>query len=350
MALKAVVFAAGYGKRLRPLTVNRPKHVLPIAGKPLVKIIVESLAEAGVSDVGVLIGYHGEFVRKSLTGVKQPRLDFIIQQQLLGTGAALKECRQYLEGEEFFFVVYGDVTVTADVLRKLRKEMEQERYDGMLAAVKTTETARFGIVETQNNKLIKIREKENKPGPVNAGIYILSREIFPILETIGFSPRGEIELTDAVNKYVEGGKVVGVEVFEGNWWFDVGNPSDYLNANRFFIQKIHGGKIVMEPCVTIGDGCVLKGAVFLGESVTFGKNCKIVGPTMIMAGSKIDTGSLVSESVVLENCYVGKNSYLKNSIICENNVFQQGVEVVSEGLPAFVSEPGALYKQRLKVV
>lgn len=348
--MKAVILAAGFGKRLRPLTLNRPKHVLPLAGKPLVRLTVEALGSAGVDEVGVLVGYMGEIVIDSLRDVKNPKISFIYQKEVLGTGAALKECRPFLEGEEVFYVVYGDVTVTSEILRELSEMMMHSRYDGALAAVESEDTSRFGVVEVKDGRLIRIGEKESRKGPVNAGIYIFKNDIFRALEETGFSPRGEIELTDAVNRYVAAGGVVGVKVFSGGWWFDIGNPSDYLRANMVLLQKLYDRRLYFAKNVQIGDGCVFKGPVYLGDNVSVGARCNIIGPTMVCERTVIDEDSVIMGSVILEKCYLGKKSKVSDSVICEESFFGDGVEVLSEKFPSFVSEPGFVAQKRLKVV
>ncbi|MDW8084147.1 MAG: sugar phosphate nucleotidyltransferase [Candidatus Caldarchaeum sp.] len=345
-----MVLAAGYGKRLKPLTVNRPKHVLPLAGKPLIQMIVESLGHAGVQEVGVLVGYHGEKVQDALKPVTQPRITFIRQKQLLGTGAALKECRDYLAGEEFFCVVYGDVTISTDVIIALQKMVEDGVYDGVLAAVESEETGRFGVVETKDDRLVRIGEKEMKAGPVNAGIYILNKKVFEVLDRTGLSPRGEIELTDALNKYVLEGGVIGVKFFGKGWWFDIGNPSDYLKANTVYLAKFFDRVVCAEKNVSFGNDVVVSGPLYIGPNVSIGRDSVIEGPSMICSGSVVGDGSVVSNSVIMENCYVGKKSLVRRSVICEDSLFVEGLEVLSNGFPAFVCDPGFKSEKRLKVV
>ncbi|MDW8063879.1 MAG: sugar phosphate nucleotidyltransferase [Candidatus Caldarchaeum sp.] len=345
-----MVFAAGYGKRLRPLTLNRPKHVLPLAGKPLVRMVVDALAMAGFEEVGVVVGYQAEKVKNSFQDVAKPKIRFITQNNLLGTGAALMECRDYLAGEEFFAVVYGDVTVSADVVQSLLNMLEEGGYDGVLAAVETGETGRYGVLEAEGNRLVRVSEKENKQGPVNAGIYILHRKIFDVFDRVGLSPRGEIELTDALNKFVSEGGVIGVGFFGGGWWFDIGNPSDYLKANLVYLSRLYGRSIDFEGEVNVGSGTKFKGPVFIGNKVSFGRNCIVEGPAMICRETVVDDGTVLRNSVVLENCYVGKHSNIRDAVICEESVFLEGLEIVSDRFPAYVSDPGFRAEKRLKVL
>lgn len=350
MSVKAVVFAAGYGKRLRPLTLNRPKHVLPIAGKPLISWVVEALGEAGVNEVGVLVGYQGEYVKQALQNFKTIETVFITQQKILGTGAALLECREYLRDEDSFVVVYGDVTVNRDVLVSLRKFWEEGGFDGAMVAVSVDDASRFGVVNIRDNLLVRIGEKEKTTGAVNTGIYILGKKVFEALEETGVSPRGEIELTDALNKLVLRGARIGVKLMEKGWWYDVGNPADYLLANFAYLSKHFGQSVHISQHAELGNRAVFKGPAYVGERCVIGDDCVLIGPVMICGGTVVKAKSEISRSVVLENCFVGEKSVLRDSVVCEDGFFGSGVEVASNSFPAFVSEPGFRSEQRLKIV
>jgi len=348
--LKAVVFAAGYGKRLRPLTVNRPKHVLPVAGKPLIRWVVEALFAAGIDDVGVLVGYHGQDAVEALKRLHRPRLTFIEQKKLLGTGQALKECREFLDDEDVFLVVYGDVTVNDEVLRRLLGFWREGGFDSVLAAVEMEESRRFGSIKLEGERLVKIEEKTGAGKIVNAGIYIFSKHIFKALEQVGFSERGEIELTDAVNQMAAQGHVVGVKVFDRGWWFDVGLPADYLKVNHVYLSNLLGEAFSIDEGALLGEAVEIKGPVMVEEGCVIESGSVLEGPCYVCRGSFIGSGSRVKGSVVLEKCFLGPDSYLENSVLGEGSVFSEGVEVLSSSFPAYVSEPGFRAEKRLKIV
>ncbi len=344
--MKAVVLAAGYGKRLMPLTANRPKHVLPLAGKPLIMTVVESIARAGITDIGIVVGYRSEEIMNVLKKLDWVDPTYIYQNNIGGTGAALKECKDYLAGEDFFLVVYGDLTVDDKILRELLDFFNQQRLDGVLAAVEADETSAYGVVDTFDGLLVKIGEKEQRPGPVNAGIYVLSGSIFEFLERVGPSVRGEVELTDALNRFVAEGGRIGVKFFEKGWWFDIGRPKDYLAANHVYLRKFYGDGIVVGKNVFLGDGVLLEGPVYIGSHVKIGDRCIVQGPAMICEGTTVDKESIVKNSVILERCVIGAFSKIYDAIICEESRLTYGVEVLSEGFPAYVSHPGTLATER----
>ncbi len=317
--MKAVVLAAGYGKRLMPLTANRPKHVLPLAGKPLIMAVVESIANAGITNIGIVVGYRFEEIMNVLKKLDLVNLTYIYQNNIGGTGAALKECKDYLAGEDFFLVVYGDLTVDDQMLRGLLDFFNQQRLDGVLAAVEADETSSYGVIDVRDGLLVKISEKEQRPGPVNAGIYVLSNKIFDFLETIGPSVRGEVELTDALNRFVAEGGRIGVKFLEKGWWFDIGRPMDYLAANHAYLRKFYGDGVVVGKNVFLGDGVLLEGPVYIGSDVNVGDRCIIQGPAMICEGTIVDKGSIIKNSVILERCVIGAFSKIYDAIICEGS-------------------------------
>jgi NDP-sugar pyrophosphorylase family protein len=346
--LKAVVFAAGFGKRLAPLTASRPKHVLPLAGKPIVRHVVEALFEAGVSEVGITIGYMGEKVVKALEDLRN--ITYITQQDIRGTGQALRECRSFLAGEQYFYVVYGDVTVSAGILEGLRSFCEDGGFDGALVAVEKNERELYGSVISEHGKLVRIGEKTGEPGVVNAGIYFLGQSVYEVLGEVGISPRGEVELTDALNLLAARGRGVGVYTVGGDWWFDIGRPADYLKANIQYLHKLCGNRVIVSEDVELGRGVVLKGPLYIGGGVRIGDGCVLEGPVMVCEGSVVDEESLVSSTVILEECYIGPQSRLRNAIVCEGSRLSAGVVILSDGFPAYVIGPGSVVDHRLEVV
>jgi len=344
--LKAVVLAAGYGKRLKPLTINRPKHVLPLAGKPLVRWVIEALKMAGVDEVGVLVGYRSEMVVQALKGISS--IEFINQREISGTGAALMECRKYLRGERTFVVVYGDVTLTSWVVKELI-ELHAGGLDGVLGAVEADGQGLYGVVEFENGLLKRIGEKELLHGPVNAGVYVLGEEVFDVLAEVKPSIRGEVELTDALNMLAARGRRIGVKVFEGGWWYDVGRPSDYYSANMTYLRQSFGDSVFISDGVVIGKSVSFEGPCFVGSGVVLGDGCIVEGPAMICDGAVVHEGSRVTRSIILENALLGPKSVVTDSIICENSRFLYGLEVTSSGSPAYVSTPDSLFDERLRV-
>ncbi|MEM3096451.1 MAG: sugar phosphate nucleotidyltransferase [Nitrososphaerota archaeon] len=334
--MKGVVFAAGYGRRLHPLTTTRPKHLLPLASKPLLLRVVEALRSVGVGEIGVTVAYMADRVGAVLTG---EGVTIIQQQQVLGTGQALKECRPFLDGEDSFFVVYGDVTATAERLSHLHEFFQGGRFDGAMLAVTGRGPGSYGTVSIENSQLVSVAEKSGEVGLVNAGIYILPSEILDVVEDLPLSPRGEYELTDALNILVGRGRRLGVLVDEGDWWFDVGRPLDYLNANLYYTKAELEEAVVLGRGVVLGDGVRFHGPVLLGDYARVGSDTELVGPVVIGEGCEIAPHSSIAKSVLMENVRILDRCRLSYSILSEETVIKKTVEVEKEVMPSLVTAP-----------
>ncbi|MEM4417853.1 MAG: sugar phosphate nucleotidyltransferase [Nitrososphaerota archaeon] len=341
-----MVFAAGYGRRLYPLTSSRPKHLLPLAGTPLILRVLEALRTAGIRELGVTVGYMSEKVADLISRFGAAP---IFQSQIAGTGQALRESKPFLMGEDRFFVVYGDVTVTASELIKLYRYVEENDLDGGLIAVKRRGEGLYGVVRTKDGLLTSIAEKSSEPGPVNAGIYLLPREILDIVEVLERSPRGEYELTDGVNMLALKGFRIGVIVDEGSWWFDIGRPVDYYAANLYYIMRDLGGRIHLDRMVEMGDDVMFRGPVIVGRGARIGGGCVLDGPLVVGEESVIGSRVHISRSVLMEQVSISSGCRIRDSVISERTVVGEGVEVSGDDPPCLVTGPGAQVSGYLKI-
>jgi NDP-sugar pyrophosphorylase family protein len=344
--LKAVVFAAGYGRRLYPLTTSRPKHLLPLAGKPLLLRVIESLRLAGVQELGVTVGYMADRVAELVTRLGGTP---IWQKQITGTGQALKESKPFLRGEDRFFVVYGDVTVTSNKLLMLSRYVEENNLDGALIAVRRRGGGLYGVVKSKDGILSSIAEKSPEPGPVNSGVYILPQEIMDLVEGLGKSLRGEYELTDAVNMLAAKGRQIGVLIDEGTWWYDVGRPSDYFAANLFYIRNDLGERLGFYNAIEVGNHVTFRGPVIIGGNTRIGEGSILEGPLVIGEESDIGPNTYIAQSVLLEQVAISHRCRIKNSLICERTAIGEGVEVLADELPSLVTGPGAQLSNHLRI-
>lgn len=342
--MKAIVLAAGLSSRIKPLSLARPKPLLPIAGKPLIKQTIRNLIELGFNEIGVVIGYMGDNIKKSLEEErKKTNITFIKQTQSLGTGDALSKCEEFLKDEEKFLVIYGDITVTKEALNKLLSFHRNERFDGSLIAVEAVQGKRYGIVESVKELLNRIYEKsEEVKGPINSGIYILPKDILEIVKNLTPSPRGEYELTDALNILVKRGGKIGVLRDRGEWWFDIGRPEDYLRANFFFLKKILNDMILINNASLIGSNIKLEGPCIIDEDVILKNHVKIIGPTVIGKGTVIENNSTIASSVILEDVEISKSVEISYAIIGEKARLGANT-IVNENdiIPKLVVAPGA---------
>lgn len=348
--MKAIILAAGLGSRLNPLTQTRPKHLLPIAGKPLIGHIVTTLSEIGVKEIGVVVHHLKEKIIKYLGrgeeyGVK---IEYIYQRELDGTAGAVEVAKDYV-GNEVFMAVSGDVTVDKDVLRNFLRSFEKlGEIKGMVLGVHVDNPYEYGVLVVEKGYLRSIVEKP-RPGEVkgdliNAGIYLFKPIIFEYVNRVGKSPRGERELTEAVQLMANRGKVA---VYDGGkgWWFDVGRPWDLIDANKVYLERISTdirgdirlaarviGNVRMGEGSVLLPGSVVIGPTHIGSNVIVGYNT-VIGPYSTI-GDNIEIGPLsyISGSIIMENTYISSHCAIFESIIGENVYLESGVKIPSQNI------------------
>lgn len=343
-----MVFAAGAGTRLIPLTAEKPKHLLPVGGKPVLWHVLSSIRAAGILEVGITVHHMKEqivsFVEQNNPGLE---VEFIDQKDLLGTADALHACSKYLRGEERFMVAYGDVTLTQEALKRFMDSYRRSKADGAIMAVATANPSQYGVVKEEKGILVDIAEKPSSSIPgknyVNAGIYVLSLRAIELFGDLEMSTRREYELTDILKMMVDEGSKVAVHKEEPGWWFDIGKPWDLLDANFTYMEGIRGntdssrfpgttivGQVAVGRDVTIKPGSYLEGPCIISDNVSVGANCSILSHTYIGAASTIGNGVTLHRSLVLDHVEIGDNASIHYSIIGDGAVLGSGVCVSAE--------------------
>ncbi|MDJ0269813.1 MAG: NDP-sugar synthase [Aigarchaeota archaeon] len=348
MALKAVVFAAGLGKRIRPLSDTRSKPLLPVAGRPVILMVLDALRHAGVREVGIIINYLSEKVM-ALVGERAKDLDirFIHQEKTLGTGHALAAASEYLSDVREFLVVYGDITLTPEALERLIEFHRSGKYDGSLMGVRVDSGQRFGIIRASNNILERILEKAGESGPVNSGVYILPSETLDVVKSLKPSPRGEYELTDALNIMAESGRRIGVYVDSGDWWFDVGSPPSYLQANAYFLTRRLGSKVSLKRPCYMGKDTKLAGPCIIGEGTRIGSGSTVIGPSFIGDNVRIGANVVIESSIVLEDVVIDDGASLRSVIVGEGAHIGAGLRLNGAELPQMTIAPHTRLSSRI---
>ena len=327
--MKGIILHGGHGTRLRPITHAGPKQLLPIGNKPMSQYALEDLKEAGITDIGVIIGdVYPEKVKEfygdgSKFGVK---ITYIYQDKPAGISHAIKLCRDFI-GNERFIVYLGD-----NILRKglvdFTKKFQFSTADSMILLCEVDDPTRFGVAELDGKKIKKIMEKPKNP-PSNLaviGVYFLTPKIFDIIDILKPSWRGELEITEALQLLMEKGNTIEYDIVTG-WWKDTGTPEDILHANQlvldtigtqnqFRIDKetniqgniaigkntnISRDSFIAGP-VIIGDNCIIGPSVRIGPHVSIDNNCSIkqcnIENSIIMADCKIDAKITIADSIV----------------------------------------------------
>lgn len=331
--MRAVVLAAGLGTRMRPLTFTKPKFLLPIAGKPALDHVLLLLKNAGIDEIGMVVGYGKEQIMErhgdgSELGIK---LEYIHQRKLLGTANAVSLAEDFISGENFL-VMNGDTLVDQESLNILLKRHEEMKSDaafgGIVTTIEVEKPEQFGIVFLDGDKVTEIVEKPRKVKSklANAGVYVFSPKIFDAIKKTKKSKRGEYELTTSIQVLINEGKKIGA--FSLKLWADIGMPWDLLVANEYFLRDQKGeihGKVehgaFIENNVYVGEGSrirsgsYIEGPTYIGENCDIGPNCFIRPSTSIGNKVRIGNGVEIKNSIIMDNTNVAHLSYVGDSVI-----------------------------------
>ncbi len=306
--MKCVILAAGEGKRMHPLTYTRPKVMLPIVNRPVLELNLLKLIDAGITEFIFVVGYKSEMVRNYFGDGKKwdVKISYVNQGKPIGTGHAVQIVESFIDSD--FIVLCGDTVFS----KKDIKKIVAKKNSMGLFKVKNPEN--YGVVKTDKDKVIKIYEKMKDPfsDMINAGIYHFDKNIFSYLEKIKKSPRGEFELTDAINMMA---KDISIEFIKLDYWKDLVYPWDLFDLNEEYLSKIK-----KENKGTIEKNATIKGNVVVGEDTVIMNGTYIEGPCIIGKNCKIGPNSYIRPFTSIgDNCRVGGASEIKNSIVFNNS-------------------------------
>jgi len=339
--VRAWVLSAGEGTRMRPLTANIPKPLLPVAGKPFLRHLVDALRDGGVKDLTILIGWQAKRVREAFrhgedVGV---RIEYAEQAERLGTAHAIGLAKGHADGA--FLALNGDIVLTAESVRGILA-LHEEAGGPVMAVAESSEPSQFGVVEVREGKVVGIEEKPKHPKSnlINAGVYVFDPDIFEIIEHTGKSPRGEYEITDALRTLLGKRDVHAFRLPEE--WIDVGRPWDLLKANEILLRhlkedvqgEVDPGARISGP-VAIGKGtrvllgADVRGPTVIGRDCEIGPNCLIRPSTSIGDGCKVGSASEVKNSIIMDGSHVPHLNYVGDSIIGERCNLGAGTKVAN---------------------
>ena len=227
--MKAVILAAGLGKRMKPLTNDKPKALVEFKGKPLLEHVLESLEKAGIKEAVIVVGFGSGMIRKRFgTAFGKMKLSYVKQRVQMGTAHAVLQAKEKVKGR--FLVGHADVIVLPSLWKKLAAK---KGFDAVVALREDKQPERYGVALVSGKKLEAIIEKPSKKlesNLVNAAAYLFSKKIFAELEETKVSKRGELELTDSINSLAAKGRA-GFVVYRGKC-IDIGTVEELRNAEK----------------------------------------------------------------------------------------------------------------------
>ena len=303
--MECVVLAAGEGKRMRPLTARRPKVMLPVANRPMMEHLVLAAKDTGITNFVFVVGYGEREVRGHFGDGKRfgVHISYAPQRQQMGTADALLSAQDFITGP--FLVMNGDMILTStDIARIIRTPTP------CMSTSTTDHPGDFGVVLMENDIVTALEEKSKQPksNTINAGAYRFTPEIFDLLERVGLSSRGELELTDALQMLIGEQRLRAVPLSK---WMDIGYPWDLLDANAALLSELSS-----ENHGTVEDGVHLSGPVVIGKDTVVKSGTYIEGPCIIGNNCRIGPHAYIRGATsVGDDCHIGHCTELKNSIV-----------------------------------
>ena len=313
--MKGLILSGGHGTRLRPITHTSAKQLVPVANKPILFYGIEALKEADITDIGIIVGDTKEEIKKAVgDGSRwEVKIAYIEQPKPLGLAHAVLTAQNFIKDSPFIMYL-GDNVIQGGVKEFVLK-FEQEKPTAQILLVPVPNPQQFGVAELHDNKVVRLVEKPKNPKSnlALAGVYLFDSMIFKAAQSIDYSQRGELEITDAIQWLIDQKYEVRSHLIQG-WWKDTGKLEDLLEANRMmcdeFETKILGSvdesskvdfKVVVEKGAQITNS-ILRGPLIIGE------NTKIinsyVGPFTAISENCEIRESEIEHSIVLEGSHI----------------------------------------------
>lgn len=307
--MKALVLSGGAGTRLRPITHTNAKQLVPLANKPILFYGLESIAAAGIEEVGIVVGATHEAIREAVgTGEEFGlRVTYIPQDEPRGLAHAVLIARDFL-GDEPFVMYLGDNLIVGGITPFVQ-EFIDTAPNALVLLTEVDEPEHFGVAELDGDgHLVRLVEKPKDPPSQLAlvGLYLFDENIHEAVRAIGPSPRGELEITDAIQWLIESGKLVLPHTLETPW-IDTGKLQDLLEANRIVLESLDA-----RSDGTVDAGSRVSGRVVI-ESGADVVNSEVRGPAVIGAGTR------------LVDSYVGPYSSIAADCLLERAAIEQSV-------------------------
>lgn len=334
--MKGLLLAGGHGTRLRPLTFTGNKHMIPIANKPMLFHGLDHMVEAGITEVGVILGPINEGVKEALGDGRSLNIDvtYIEQPEPKGLAHAVLVAEEFI-GEEPFVMYLGDNLIKQGV-KPLIYSYINEGSDCAVCVSPVKNPGQFGIVELDSKgKVARLVEKPKEPKSnlALAGVYIFNNSIFHAVKQIKPSWRNELEITDSIQYLLEQGKKVSIQTIDG-WWKDTGRPDDLLEANQLVLDDLVPsclglveplaqlmGRVYVGHDTIIRSGSKIKGPSIIGNNCEIGPNVYIGPYTSIGDNAKILAGE-IEGSILMEDITITCNRRITDSIIGKGTILE----------------------------
>jgi len=328
--MKGLILSGGKGTRLRPLTYTSAKQLVPVANKPVLFYGVEAMADAGIRDIGIVVGDTHHEIRTAVGDGSRWGVDvtYIPQDAPRGLAHAVAISQPFI-GDTPFVMYLGDNLLNKG-LKPFVDRFWSDRPAAQILLARVPDPQMFGVAELRDGQVVRLIEKPKEPKSDLAlvGVYLFGPDVFDSVARIRPSFRHELEITDAIQDLIDRGLSVRPQIVDG-WWKDTGRLEDMLEANRLILEtldrRVEGdcdsisrieGKVVVEP------GAVVLHSVVRGPAIV-GARARLlnsyVGPfTSIMNDVEI-RDSEIEHSIVLEGTRIHEiGTRIEDSLIGKN--------------------------------
>lgn len=310
--MKGLILSGGKGTRLYPLTYTTAKQLIPVANKPVLFRVIETMREAGIEDIGVVVGMGdtaNDVVNAIGTGEKWgARIQAIQQQSPDGLAHAVKISQDFL-GDEPFVMFLGDNVIQGGISGLIRDFVNNE-WNAQIVLKAVENPQQFGVAKLRPDNTIEMLIEKPQDPPSNLaliGIYMFDPHIFEAVNSISKSRRGELEITDAIQWLIDNGYSVSPHIHDG-WWIDTGRPIDMLEANATVLEEL---KPTIAPDATIQDSMI-------DRRVTVERGARIIG-------SVIHGPTIIGEDSVIENSYIGPYTSIYHHVTVQNCEIERSI-------------------------
>jgi len=317
---QAVILAGGEGQRLRPFTANRPKVMLFIAGKPILQYVVEALAQNGIRNLVIVIGYRREEVFDYMGSGERFGVDitYATQEKQLGTAHALAQAKDVTEDE--FLVLPGDNLIEADAIA----QFVAVKPEAVLVK-RVDNPARYGVVTIEKGVVKDIAEKpkEAKSNVASTGIYAFTKQIYDFIEP-------ELDIPDVLNNMIAQGKQLRAQETDGTW-LDVAYPWDILSLNDAVLRQIQAKLegiietgVSVKGLVSVGKGTLIRSNSYIVGPVVIGDNCDIGPNVCLLPATSVGDNVVISPFTEIKNSVIGSDVNIGTGCIIQDSVIDRG--------------------------